>query len=117
MQRLKKFDQGGRLGRTEVLAICWHIASALNYLANQLIRRETHSNLIELWSSLAAFAAEGMAVVTLLGLKNESALVLQRSAIFQVFDGNRLAAPRIHYGTPRRVLAQVRQSAKRHCTH
>src|SRR5258708_838278 len=33
-------------------------------------------------SALAAFVAEGMAVVTLLGLKNQSALVLQRSAIF-----------------------------------
>src|SRR5216684_8170004 len=33
-------------------------------------------------SALAAFVAERMAVVTLLGLKNQSALVLQRSAIF-----------------------------------
>src|SRR5689334_8293760 len=117
MQRLKKFDQCGRLGRTQVLAIGRHVPAALNHLANQLIRRETDSNLVELWSALAALAAEGMAVVTLLGLKNQSALVLQRSAIFQVLGGNWLAAPRVHQRTPRSVLAQVRQSAKRHSTH
>src|SRR5579859_6931975 len=106
MQCLKKFDQCGRLGRIQVLAIRRHISAALDDLAYQLIRRETDSNLVELWSALAALAAQRMAVVTLLGLKNQGALVLQRSAIFQVLGGNRLAAPRVHHRTPRGVLAQ-----------
>src|SRR5258708_33797365 len=117
MQRLKKFDQRARLCRTQVLAIRRHIPATLDDLANQLVRREADSNLVERRSALAAFATEGMAVVTLLGLKNQSALVLQRSAIFQVLGGNRVAAPRVHYGTPRRVLAQVCQSAKRYRRH
>src|SRR5262249_37264650 len=117
MQRLKKFDQRGRLRRTQVLPISRHISSVLNDLTNQLIRRETDSNSVERRSALAAIAAQGMAVVTLLGLKDERALVLQRSTIFQILGGNRLAAPRVHYGTPGRVLSQVCQGAKRYRCH
>src|SRR5215510_3050598 len=114
MQRLKKLDQCCRFCRTEVFPISRHISSTLNDLANQLIRRQTDSNPVERRSALATFPAQRMAVVTLLGLKDESALMLQRGAIFQVLHRNRLTAPRIHYGTPGRVLSQVRQGAKRY---
>src|ERR1700757_26772 len=76
MQSLKKFDQRSGLWRTQVLPIGRHISATLNNLANQLIRRQPHCNLVELWSTLTAFSAQGMAVVTLFGLKNQGALVL-----------------------------------------
>src|SRR6266481_9275096 len=117
MQCLKKFNQCSCLCRIQILSISRHIPATLDDLANQFIRRETDSNLAECRSALAAFAAEGMAVVTLFGLKNESALVLQRSSILEVFAGDRLAAPRVHYRTPRRVLSQMRQSPKRYSRH
>src|SRR5215510_13577986 len=107
MQCLKELDQCCGFCRTEVFPISRHISSTLNDLANQLIRRESDSNPVERRSALAAFAVQGMAVVTLLGLKNQSTLVLQRSAILQVLRRNRLPAPRVHYGTPGRVLPQV----------
>ena len=53
MQGLKKFHQCRCLCRIQVLSICRHISATLDDLANELIWRETDSNLIERRSALA----------------------------------------------------------------
>src|SRR5260370_6795116 len=53
-----------------------------------------------------------MAVVTLLGLKDERTLAFQGCASMHILWGNRLTAPRMHDRTPGCVLTQMRHSAE-----
>src|SRR5215470_334614 len=53
MERFQKRDEGGRLGRSEILAVRRHIAPALNHLADQLVLSESYSHLIKSWTALS----------------------------------------------------------------
>lgn len=115
VQRFEECHQSRRLRRTQILTVCRHISSALDHLPNQLIFIEAESNFIECWPALTSFVIQRMTVVTLLCLKDECSVALQRRSALQEFWRNRLAAPRIHDRAPRRVLSQVCQSAESYC--
>src|SRR5580704_17933865 len=114
MKRLKKGNECSGLGRTQILSIRWHIPAALDHLPDQLIFGKTQSNTVERGAALASSTIQRVTVVTLLRLKNQLPLTFQSGAPLEILSGNRLAAPCIHDGTPRRVLAQMRQGAETH---
>src|SRR5580658_5888977 len=76
VQRLEKRHERGRLRRTPVVSVGWHVATALDHLADELVLRKLDGHSIQLRPSLASRAAQRVAVVTLLGLKNECPLPL-----------------------------------------
>src|SRR5260370_21224615 len=80
MQGLKKCHQRCCLRWTQVFSIGRHIAAALNYLADQLIFCESQSNTVQGRSAFTSPIIERMAVVTLLGLKDQRSLALQGCA-------------------------------------
>src|ERR1700730_17968985 len=86
-QCLEKRHECSRLRGTQVFSVGWHVAAALDHLANELILRELYSDSIQIWATLSAGAAQRMAVVALLRLKNERPLPLQGRAPFQVCAG------------------------------
>src|SRR5260370_25893664 len=99
---------------TQVFSVGWHVAAALDHLADELILRELYSDSIQTWATLSAGAAQRMAVVALLRLKNECPLPLQGRAPFQVLRWNGFAAPRIHHRTPRRITGQMSEGTECH---
>jgi hypothetical protein len=76
VQCLEERNECSRLRGVQVPPISRHIASALDYLADQLILREPYGDSIQLRPPLAADAAQGVAVVALLHLKNKRPLPL-----------------------------------------
>src|SRR5579863_5961341 len=117
MQRLEKSDQRIRFCGIQILSVGRHISAPLDYLANQLIRCQPDCNRVEGRPALAAISAEGVTVMTLLRLENQSSLEFKRSAVFQVLRGNRLTAPCAHYRAPWGVFSKMCQLAKRHRRH
>jgi hypothetical protein len=85
VQCLKERHQRSSLRRTEILSIGWHIAPALDHLANELICSETYSDTVKRWAALTSLIVERMTVVTLLRLKNQRTPTLQGGAPPQVF--------------------------------
>jgi hypothetical protein len=81
MQRLKEGHESSRLCRTKVLAVGWHVSTALDHLAYQLILCKLHSDVVQSRTALTSVRTKGMAVMTLLRLKNESALPLEGSPV------------------------------------
>ena len=73
---LQERHECSRLRRTQVFPVGWHVAAALDHLADELILRELYSDSIQIWATLSAGVAERMAVVALLRLKNECPLPL-----------------------------------------
>src|SRR5215469_16589993 len=115
MQRLQKCDESGCLCRAQVLAICGHVAAALDQLSNHLVVREAHRNGIERRTSLSTFVSERVAVVALLDLEDQRSLPLERRAVVEELGRNGHSAPCLHHGTPGRVLAEVRESSQGDC--
>ena len=113
VQRLEKRHQRSCLGGTQVFSIRRHVAATLNHLAYQLILRELNGDSIQFRPALSSRSAQSVAVVALLGLKNERPLALQRCTPFQVWFRNRFTAPRIHHGTPRRIAGQMCECTER----
>src|SRR5438270_7330417 len=105
MQSFQKRHKRGCLRWAEVLSIGRHISSALGHLANQLIFGKTESNGVQRRSALSPFVIERMAVMRLLGLKNQRTLPFQGGASRHVWWRDRLAAPCVHDGAPGRVLS------------
>src|SRR5215472_6329101 len=114
MQRLQESHEGGRFRWAQILTVGRHVAAALDHLADQLTRRQSYRHSVERRSALASNPFEGMAVAALLRLKDERAPALQRAAFHKVLGGDGVAAPRVHHGTPWRVLAQSRESSEGH---
>src|SRR5207244_2001690 len=92
---------------TQILSIRRHIAPALDHLSDQLIMCESDSDCIECRSTLSTLAVESMAVVALLGLKNQRTLAFQCRAPRQIFRWNGFTALCIHHCTPRRVASYI----------
>src|SRR5579863_10054685 len=89
VQRFKKCDKRSRLRWIQAVAVCRHIAAALQHLADELVLREAPRDSVERGPTLAAAMIERVAVVALLFLKDRSALSFERSAAFDKFRGNR----------------------------
>src|SRR5882724_6124271 len=100
MQRLHECHERGRLRSWQVLAVGRHVAAALNYLAYELVVRESYCDLIERRSALAAPLPERVTVVTLLGFEDQRPLALERRALCEQTFRNRLLTPGIHLRTP-----------------
>lgn len=112
MENLEEGDEGGGFFRTEVFAVCVHIAATLDDLANELILSEEHGDLVEGGTAFASVAAESVAIMALLTLKNESALTLKCGAILQELLRNGIAAPGVHDGAPGSAACHVGESAQ-----
>src|SRR5713226_8717213 len=112
---LQERHECSRLRRAQVFSVGWHVAAALDHLTYELILRELHGYSIQFWSALSARAAQRVAVMALLRLKNQRSLPLQSCTTFQVLRWNRFAAPRVHHRAPRRVAGQMREGTECHC--
>src|SRR5438445_8891214 len=107
MQRFEERDECCRLRRTQILSVCWHVAAALDHLADELVLRQSHSNTIQRGTSLAATFTDGMAVTALLHLENERTLSLKRGAAMQELIRYGITAPSIHVRAPRRIASEM----------
>src|ERR1700678_2167018 len=96
VQGLEKRYERRSLCGTQVVPIGRHVAAALNYLANQLVLRQTHGNAVQGWSPLSPRIAERVAVAALLDLKHERTLALKCSGAVNVAVGYWIAAPGAH---------------------
>ena len=85
----------------------------LQNLADQLVAREPCRHGIERRTAPAAFAAQGVAIAALFGLKYDRAGPFEGRAAFEQFRGNRRAAPRIHDGRPRSVSGELSERRQR----
>src|SRR6266852_1836913 len=112
MQSLKECHESSRLGRTKIFAVSGHISSALDHLADQLVLSELKSDAIQSRPSLTSLPVQGMTVVALLHLKNESALPLERGPVLQEFCRDWLAAPRVHLRTPRSISGEMSEGGE-----
>ena len=83
MQRPEVGHQCRHLGRVQVVTVRRHLAAPLEHLPDQLIPGQMHGDVVERGSSIASSPAEGMAVPTLLVLKHQGALELERRSLFQ----------------------------------
>jgi hypothetical protein len=97
---LKECHESRRLGGAEIFAVGWHVSTALDHLAYQLVLRELHGYGVQCWTTLTSILAKGVAVMTLLRLKNESALPLECSSVLQEAGRYGVTAPCVHVGTP-----------------
>jgi hypothetical protein len=57
MQCFKKRDQSGRLGRSQIFSVRWHVAASLDYLSYQLILGKPHGDAVKRRPSLTAQVA------------------------------------------------------------
>src|SRR5438270_2120866 len=110
MQDFEKCDERGGLRRAQILAVRRHVATALDHLADELVLRQPHRNIVECRTALPAALSEGMAVAALFDLKDERALSLQRGRGVQESCRHGSAAPGIHLRTPGRIPREMRKS-------
>src|SRR5689334_12082778 len=100
MQGLKKCDERGGLRWTQILSVGWHVAAALNHLADQLVLCQPYGHAVETGASLPALLSKGMAVSALLGLKHERALPLKCSCAMYESLRHRITTPGVHVRAP-----------------
>src|SRR3984885_2567682 len=112
VQGLEKRYERRSLCGTQVVPIGRHVTAALNYLANELILRQTHGNAIQGWSPLSTRVAERVAIAALLDLKHERTLALKRSGAVNVPVRYWIAAPGVHVRTPGRELGHASKGAE-----
>src|SRR5262249_7332491 len=100
MERFHEGHQRGGLRWAQALAVGGHVPSALDHLADELIRVEPDGDRIERRTALAAAISERMAVVALLGLEDQGALTLQRRPVREEARRDGIATPGIHLRAP-----------------
>src|SRR6476469_3362362 len=93
----------------EALSVGRHVATALDDLADELVRVEPDGHCIQRRTALSALLSERMAVVTLLGLEDEGALTLERRPVREEDGRDGISAPGVHLRTPRRVHPELGQ--------
>ena len=113
-QRGKKAHQCLRLRRAQSVAIGWHVAAALQHLADHLVLGHPRRNRVQRRPAQPACSAQGVAVAALLVLQHQRALPLQRRTAREILHRRRIARPCRHDRTPRRIRAQVRKNPQRH---
>src|SRR5262249_26077833 len=87
-------------------------AAALDYLADQLVLRESHGDAIEGRTTLPAALTDGMAVAALLDLEDKRTLPLNCGGAMKELFWNRVTAPSVHVRAPRRVASEVRECSE-----
>src|ERR1700683_55900 len=112
VQGLEESYERRSLCRTQVVSIGRHVAAALNYLANELVLRQTLGNAVQGWSPLSTHIAQRVAVAALLDLKYERTLALKCSRAVNVPVGHWIAAPGVHVRTPGRELGEPSKRAE-----
>ena len=113
MERFEKCDESRSLRWVQVLSIGGHIAATLQDLPHELICRQPDGNRIESRPALTPDVANGVAVVTLLRLKYERSLDLNRRATIQKSRWDGSAGRGVHHGTPRRMIGHVCKRSQR----
>src|SRR5258708_13784308 len=111
-QSREEAHQRSRLRWVQCIAVGWHISSALQHLADDLVLRHAACDGIQCRAAKAAGTADGVTVAALLVLQDEGSLPFQRGAVMQVSDWNGIARPRIHDRTPRGVHAKARKDTQ-----
>jgi hypothetical protein len=107
MQRLKECHESSRFCRTKIFAIGWHVSSALDHLTYQLILCKLNSDGVQRRTALTSLLPKGVAVMTLLRLKNEGALPFKGSAVLQESRRDGITAPCIHVWAPWRISSEM----------
>src|SRR2546427_10126971 len=100
MQRFKESNQRRRLRWTEILAVGGHVAAALQHLADKLIAGKSCRDGVQRRTTLAAFAAEGVTIAALFGLKYYSPLAFELGAAGEPFGWVRGVWPCVHCRRP-----------------
>src|ERR1700730_7583398 len=100
MQRLKECHESSRLSRAKIFAIGWHVSTALDHLAYQLILCKLNGDAVQRRTALTSVRTKGMAVMTLLRLKNESALPLECGPVLQESGRDGITTPCVHVRAP-----------------
>src|SRR2546426_738447 len=77
-QRLHEGDQGGHLGRPQVLAICGHVSAALDHLPDQLVASKTRGYGVKRRTAKPALTAKAVTIPALFILDENCPLELQR---------------------------------------
>src|ERR1700688_4469903 len=78
MHRDEERDDRVDFGGAQVLAVGRHVASALDYLADDLVAGEAGCGGVEGGAAETSFAAERVAIATLFALNQERALQFER---------------------------------------
>src|SRR5258708_39442259 len=107
MQSFQKRDQGSRFRRTQILSVSRHVAASLDYLADQLVLRQSQGDAVQSRTSLPTTLTKRVTVAALLHLKDQRALSLKCGTAVKKLLRHRVAAPRIHVRTPWRVSSEV----------
>src|SRR5690242_1259908 len=80
MQGLEKRDKSRGFRRTQVLSVSRHVPASLNHLADKLVLRKPHGDMVECRAPLSAEITERMTIAALLHLKHESPLPRESSS-------------------------------------
>jgi hypothetical protein len=107
MERFEKCDEGSRFRRTQILSVSWHVAASLDYLADQLVPRQSNGDAVEGRSSLTTQVSERMAIAALFDLKDERTSSFQSRGAPQKLLRNGVTAPSVHVRAPRRIASEV----------
>src|SRR5712692_8909373 len=83
MESLEKRDQCRGFRWAQVFSVSRHVAASLDHLADELVLREPHGNVVERRPPLSAEFTERMAIAALLHLKDESPLPLKRGGAME----------------------------------
>ena len=85
------------------------MSATIRILPDQLVFREARCHSIERGATLAAGAADRVAVAALLGLEYDGALALQWSCAMNQLCRQRITAPRVHHRTPGSERGKMRE--------
>lgn len=114
MKSFEKCDERRRFRRTQILSVSGHVASALEHLAYELIASQSNSDGVESRPALATDTVKRVAIVALLGLKDERALNLEGRCSVQQFRRYSSSGGSIHHGTPWRMVGQIGEGSQRY---
>src|SRR5258706_2044811 len=113
VQRFEESNDCRRFSRTQVLAVCRHIAASLNDLADKLILRQPDRDTVQIRTSLSSCLTKRMTIAALLHLKHERALPFERCRAVEHTFRHRIRAPGVHVRAPRRELREMGKRSKR----
>src|SRR5208282_853727 len=111
MHRGQEGDERVDLRGREVLAVGRHVATTLNYLANDLVAGEPCGGVVKRGTTHPAQVTERVAVAALFALNEQRALKFQGSPALDVSDRRRRGAPCVHHGRPWRERPEPGESS------
>src|SRR6516164_2207936 len=93
VQGSQKRDESGGLGRIQAVAVRWHVAAALQYLADQLVLSQPFGYCVERGTALATLFSQGVTTAALLVLEDKRSLPFEGGAAMKQLFRNGLTAP------------------------